>query len=570
MTQGKPSVRAHAAGMLLVLLAFVGALSGFATVAHAVDVDPRGTWNALFVCQKGWCAGQQFRRVVTITDWNPASGAFAGTLKSGSMTGTISGMTVTADSTDAGIQEHFVLTISADASTWSGTGTGKSGATGHETMVRSSPPPTTAAATIAPDSTAVATVPAAGGAVSATTIAITFETAATAGPSTVTPAPSATSTAVPPTSAGRSTETTRPAVAVAATTLPSVAAAAKNGGGRTPSNPATEQSTFLGLPTPGQALTLRNVVDAALLSILLMIIVLFPSTLFNHTLEANIDVIRGWLPSWLRAPTEDELRHRAARAKPSLWHSWRGFVVYMFIAGALYSLMQPGWGFNWATLHTLSGFLVGIVVSTMTGVVMTRTYLRRYGRVSGHIEVELTTLAFAVICVVASRLANFTPGYFYGVLALYVPAHKPSTHDSRRMVVRGLELTYTLAIGGWLLFGPLQRFAAAGGFIRQLPQSLAGGMVTGAVQTIVIGLIPLRFLPGHTLKQWNPKIWATSYLGGAFLFSLVLLHPGLVNAKETSVAWTIGLAVFFAVGSVGFWFFFRQRAQRRETAQTHS
>ena len=33
-----------------------------------------------------------------------------------------------------------MLGISADASTWSGIGTGKSGATGHETMVRSSPP----------------------------------------------------------------------------------------------------------------------------------------------------------------------------------------------------------------------------------------------------------------------------------------------------------------------------------------------------------------------------------------------------------------------------------------------
>ncbi len=532
----------------------------------------------MFVCQKGWCAGQQFKRVVTITVWDPGSGVFSGTVSSGTFTGSISGMTVTADSTDAGIQEHFVLAISADASTWSGSGTGKSGATGHETMVRSGPPPTTASASILPDTTVPATTPIDGTA-PATTIAITFGTAATTNAepavsvgSTASSVGTASSVVPAPISAARPSATTRPAVAAAATATTAApgAGAQKNGSKRPPVATRTEESTFLGLPTPGQALTLKNVLDAAVLSVLLMLLVMFPSTLFNHTLEANIDEIRAWLPPWLRAPTEQEQRRRAARAKPSLWHSWKGFVIYMLIAGVLYSLMQPGWGANWATLHTLSGFLVGIAVSTLTGVAMTRTYLRRYGKVVGHMEVEMATLAFALICVVVSRLANFTPGYFYGVLALYIPAHKPSTHDSRRMTVRGLQLTYTLAVGGFLLFGPLQRLARGGGFVRQLPQSLAGGLVTGAVQTIVIGLIPLRFLPGHQLKQWNQKVWATSYLGGAFLFSLVLLHPGLVNAKEASIVWTIGLAGFFAAGSVGFWWFFRQRALRSETVRASS
>ena len=120
MTRGRPPFRTRIAKLLLFALAVVGAIGGFASQARAVDVDPRGTWNALFVCQKGWCAGQQFKRVVTITAWDPGSGVFSGTVSSGTFTGSISGMTVTADSTDAGIQEHFVLAISADASTWSG------------------------------------------------------------------------------------------------------------------------------------------------------------------------------------------------------------------------------------------------------------------------------------------------------------------------------------------------------------------------------------------------------------------------------------------------------------------
>jgi hypothetical protein len=182
-------------------------------------------------------------------------------------------------------------------------------------------------------------------------------------------------------------------------------------------------------------------------------------------------------------------------------------------------------------------------------------------------EVEMATLAFAIVCVVASRLADFTPGYFYGVIAMYIPSRKPTESDAHRMAMRGIMLTYILAVGGWLLFTPLQHLTSGGGFFADLPLALVGGLVTGAVQTIVIGLIPLRFLPGHTLKKWNAKVWAICYLGGAFLFSLVLLRPGLVGAHEASVAWTLGIAGFFAIGSVFFWWYFRQRAVKHEVVQ---
>jgi hypothetical protein len=292
-----------------------------------------------------------------------------------------------------------------------------------------------------------------------------------------------------------------------------------------------------------------------------MLLVLFPSTLFNHTLEANLDVVRGWIPKPLRAR---EAREEARES--GFWHSWQGFVAYMILAAVLFSFMQPGWGANKATVETFISFLVGSAFTTLVSVELTRTYMKRFGSASGQMEFAFGTLVFAVVCVVASRLANFVPGYFYGVIASYASTRKPTEGDRGRMAFRTVCLTYLLAVGGWLLFGPLDHLARGAGFFGELPKGMAGGLVTGGAEAIVIGLIPLRFLPGHTLKAWNAKIWGVCYLGGGFLFSLVLLHPGLVGAHEASVAWTIGLAAFFGLGSIAFWAYFRERARRVEAA----
>jgi hypothetical protein len=238
----------------------------------------------------------------------------------------------------------------------------------------------------------------------------------------------------------------------------------------------------------------------------------------------------------------------------------------MVVADVLYSRMQPGFGFNRGTLHTFVGFLVGTAVTTGIGITMTRTYLRRYGAVHGHMEVEFGTLAFAVVCVVASRLANFVPGYFYGVIAAYVPSRKPSDDDGGRMGVRTVVVTYVLAVAAWFLLDPLDHVARHGGMFAQFPRSIAGGMVVGGVEAILIGLTPLRFLPGHKLRTWNQRIWLAAYSGGAFLFSLILLKPGLVSAKESSVAWTLALAGFFGASSLAMWWYFNRRDARVATA----
>lgn len=94
-------------------------------------------------------------------------------------------------------------------------------------------------------------------------------------------------------------------------------------------------STLLGIPTPGAALTAKNIALAAVITLLLMLIVAFPSTLFNATLEANLDRLRNRLPRWLRPKARDH------RLRPTIWHTRRGFAIYLVAAAILYSRLAP-------------------------------------------------------------------------------------------------------------------------------------------------------------------------------------------------------------------------------------
>lgn len=211
-------------------------------------------------------------------------------------------------------------------------------------------------------------------------------------------------------------------------------------------------------------------------------------------------------------------------------------------------------------MQTFLGFLVGAIVSTSIAVGISRAYLARRLHGTGHLEVELGTLVFAVACIVASHLADFVPGYFYGVVAVFVATVEPPDVDKGRIATIAAAVTLSLAVVAWLLLVPLDHLAHGGNLFAQLPRSLAGGLFSGGTEALAIGLTPIRFLPGATLKRWNVKVWGAFSAAGLFLFTLGLLHPGLASTHEASVGWTLGLAFTFGAGSIAFWAYFRNRA----------
>ncbi len=298
-------------------------------------------------------------------------------------------------------------------------------------------------------------------------------------------------------------------------------------------------STLLGIPSPTQAITTKNVMLSGLLALLLFALVSFPTTLFNSTLEANLDHYRTVV---------GRLRRRRDRPRPPrhtrVWNSRPGVALYIALSGLLYSAMQPGWGLDMATLITFVGFTGALYLLNLLAVSATRLYTaRRYRESGGHALVEVSTLGISVLCVLGSRAVGFIPGYLYGVLVLWEPQRHLDERDNARIGILAGVLTLVAAIVTWLLIPATQHLAGStSNSLRAVPLGIDGGIFVGAVETLTIGLIPLRFLPGAAIRAYNRAVWLVLWCAGGFLFSLVLLRPGLVSGRSKNIVGTLVLA----------------------------
>ena len=336
----------------------------------------------------------------------------------------------------------------------------------------------------------------------------------------------------------------------------------------------TVTSSLLGIPSPSEALTVKNVALTGALSAVLLLLVVFPTTLFNSALEANLDHYRAFA-----ARIRDRLRHRFRRPGPptaatgaavpnstvttSRWRRPGGVAAYIVAAGLLFSLMQPSWGPNSATLISIIGFVGGVAIASVLSVAATVVYLlfsHRNGR--GYAMVEPSTLALAGFFVLASRIVGFVPGYMYGVLVNWKSAHEPDDFDRGRIIAFNSSITLITAVVAWLLI-PVCRDVAGSdpNVLEATPLSLIGGVFVSSVETLTIGLIPVHFLPGHTLRAHSLKAWQVLWLGGGLMFVLILLRPGLVSGASRNIIGTCALVAISSLFAIGFWAYERRRGQ---------
>src|SRR4029450_12503711 len=90
-------------------------------------------------------------------------------------------------------------------------------------------------------------------------------------------------------------------------------------------------------------------------------------------------------------------------------------------------------------------------------------------------------------------------------------------------------------------------------------------IVVAGLENAVFAMLPLRFLPGEAVYNWNRRVWLVLIAVGLFGFAHVLLNPSagyLADTTRTSFFTLIVLLVGFGLASVLFWAYFRFRPQR--------
>ncbi len=299
----------------------------------------------------------------------------------------------------------------------------------------------------------------------------------------------------------------------------------------------------------------------ALIALVLVLLVTFPSHLFNRTYEENHDAIRAW---WQRRlPQLKRIRVGTAIVRAPLRANLR-YAIVVLCGGVLAALLDPTFGPNLRTLALFLGVVVALIAGSTLGAAAEGLYrAARHKAGAWHLHALPSGLVVAVLCVLVSRLTRFQPGYLYGLIGGVTFARSLSLREEGHVVAVTSVLTLAVSIGAWLLWVPVSAASAADstGFGWALLSNFLAAVFISGMVGLLVGLVPLRFLPGEKLANWNRGAWGAVFGIAGLTVIEVMLRPQSAGARVANVPFwtTIGLFIGFGAASVLFWGYFRMR-----------
>ncbi len=296
-----------------------------------------------------------------------------------------------------------------------------------------------------------------------------------------------------------------------------------------------------------------------LLALLFLLLAAFPGQLVNKTWEENQNEISSWFARGGAI---------AAAGRERLSRFWRrpiGVAAFVLVTALLYSFLSPEFGLSAESAAALLGIFLGLGVVILIFELPLMITHRRVRRDRGRLQVVPLTIFLGVVCVVISRVAEFQPGYLYGLVATFAFAGSLQLRDEARAHASTAVWMLVVALAAWLALPFIEDGLAA---YPLLSMAVAAGLATifvGGLEGLLFELVPLRFLRGESVFEWRRGVWALLFLAAAFVFAYILLDPTSSYLGSTRVSPLIPaviLFVGFGLASVIFWGYFRFRPER--------
>ncbi len=323
------------------------------------------------------------------------------------------------------------------------------------------------------------------------------------------------------------------------------------------SDPELHRSVVVtGIPKPTDIdLSAKSMGASALVTILFLLLVSFPGALLDSTLDENYDEIRGW---FRRKPAaERPTRHRSPAFRGL---SLVGFLVVGGIAGAF---LDPSVGPSLTTGALVLGLATSLAIVFICFGLPGILYMRRRHQDRGQIALRPGALVLTAALVLASRVLHLEPGFLFGLIGGLAFATSLTPKSSGRLAVATSIFTLAVGLAAWFLWIPVSAAAAEGEvtFWLAVADAALAGTFIAAVETLVIGLIPMREFDGGAIKEWKFLDWAAVYGIGAYAYVLIVLRPASSSGPDNNGApWkALLIAGMFAAVSVAFWAYFRLR-----------
>ena len=254
------------------------------------------------------------------------------------------------------------------------------------------------------------------------------------------------------------------------------------------------------------------------MALLLGFLIPFPATLFNKTVDANQDEISRWLAA---------LRRRAGGVPFGLgrWlNGLFGVLVFLVLSALVFGFLSPSFGLDRDSVAVFLGLLIGLAFITATFDLPLRVFHRTVTGDLGRLRALWWTLPVAVACVVISRLANFEPGYLYGLVITIAFATEVAEPQEGLGVWFASAWLLGLSVVAWLLLGAA-RSAGGDPWISTIVQTALVMFVVAGIETLAVGLIPLRFMPGHPVYETRRKAWFVMFALAVIAYLLILVDP---------------------------------------------
>ena len=325
------------------------------------------------------------------------------------------------------------------------------------------------------------------------------------------------------------------------------------------------------VPSPTEAFKLLSGKTAgqnAAIALLLILLVALPATLFNSTLKEHhktiassrgllrrfVDKVEGWLEGL---------------------HTGALLVLFAIVGSILYALVDPTFGFNISSAAEIAGYVGAILVITTTTEIARGVYVHRRFKKIGDLKAFPLGVAIAIVLVVFSRLSHFEPGYVFGVFAAIVFRIEPTNEEDGRSVTWASLWLIGVSALCWIAWIPIKNSVISGhtSFGLLALDSLLSTVWVCGLQSLLFGLIPMKYLDGNTIYHWSKAAWAGLYIVVMFIFVQFVMHPsaaGFGGNKNANMLSMLYLFIGFTVFAGAFWAYFRIKHGKSSDEELHS
>ena len=233
--------------------------------------------------------------------------------------------------------------------------------------------------------------------------------------------------------------------------------------------------------------------------------------------------------------------------------------ISVFIEGFL----DPSFGFNHHSVLLFFSLLIGVGFMTYLTEGAEAFIARSVYHEASAVRVFPLAIFIAFICVLFTRVTGFAPGVLYGFVGTAVflrPPQNIQEADEGRIVFFPMLMLFTMSIVCWLFIDTVRGWRQTD--LVTLLNGIMVGVFVGGLEGIFINMLPMAYMDGKKLMNWNFWLWLAMAGITTFFFWLILLNDQrsyYSSLTQTSVQVALLLGLSCLSISMGTWAFFRYR-----------